>query len=271
VLVGSAYAAHAISFNGGNGWVPYFRTENERGLAALTGFHSGPLIEYGSSSCAIQFIEDGTRRCSGAPTSAQHVFAVNEALAYAVYDDRLLDYDGVNWRQLGAPLPPPGIARARAVWANQSSVFVVGDAGLLALFDNGVMKAIPRADAPNVDYVSAWGFGVNDLWAGSADGQLIHYDGKGWSPSLTGSGSCSPILGMWGDAGTLYFHTQSMIGVHRQGIVRQLMYWDCDEPVKIESLWGNSVNEVFVALHDPNATDCAAKLMWFDGASFSPL
>jgi len=274
VLTAAAYAQHTIYFNGGGGWTPYFHIERELGLAELTGFRSGPLIEYGAANCIIQFIENGVQRCSGAAPWVQHIFAVNAALAYALSDDRLLRYDGLLWRQLGEPLVlPSGKALGHAVWADQTSVFVVGNAGFLSLSTNGVMKAIPRVEAPAVDYVSAWGFAANDLWAAGRDGQLVNYDGKSWSTALTQSGECSTILGMWGDSGTLYFHTSNMIGVRSDGGVRQLMSWPCGGPVTVQSLWGTSANEVFIALWDARAAahDCAATLMWFDGKSFSAL
>jgi hypothetical protein len=273
VLVGAAYAEHTIYFNDGNGWNPYFHTQQERGLAALTGFQMGPLVEYGTSGCAIQFLEDGTRRCSGAPSSAQHVFTVDLGLAYSVYEDRLLHYDGLLWRQLGGPLVPTGIARARAVWADRNSVFVVGDAGLLSLSTDGVMKPIPRPNAPAVNYVSAWGFAASDLWAGGTDGQLAHYDGTRWSTAARASGDCSTILGMWGDSGTLYYHTRNAVGVHSGGHTLELMSWPCGGPVTVESLWGTSASEVFTAMHnaDASTSECAGSLMWFDGKSFSAL
>jgi hypothetical protein len=46
---------------------------------------------------------------------------------------------------------------------------------------------------------------------------------------------------------------------------------DCEGRIGINAIWGNSPDEMFMAIHDPNHTtsDCAPEmLLWWDGHEF---
>jgi hypothetical protein len=79
---------------------------------------------------------------------------------------------------------------------------------------------------------------------------------------------------MWGEGGTLFFHTRNALYVQRPGQKRQQLFTlPCDGSVELMSVWGTNRDEVFVALYDWQATgtDCAASVMWFNGRALSPL
>lgn len=84
------------------------------------------MLVHGIQSCRLQLVDGQMASCSGAPSEVADVVVVNASLAYAVYYDRLLLFDGSFWTQLGQPLPPGSAAAERvpasAVWADASTV-----------------------------------------------------------------------------------------------------------------------------------------------------
>jgi membrane AbrB-like protein len=102
---GQLLTAAVLFFNDGTGWVE--RVRDPQALvfeSRITGFRDGPVVSYGDRSCAIRFVDGSEIQCSAASSRIAHVFTLDSGLAYAVYDDRVLYYDGTFWRQLGDPL-----------------------------------------------------------------------------------------------------------------------------------------------------------------------
>ena len=91
------------------------------------------------------------------------------------------------------------------------------------------------------------------------------------------------VEGMWGQAGTLFFHTIDQIVMWDGVEFTVLGYWAgedavnpegrhyCEDAINIRGMWGNATDELFLAVRDLNysSTDCAPQfLLWWDGSEF---
>ena len=260
-----------LSFNDGKGWSTIFEGDGSPGFAGLTGFSAGPLAQFGQFPCGIEFFDQGRMTCSAASPFVQAVHTVSAKLAYAVYANRVLKFDGLNWVQFGAPLATDVIASA--VWATSDVVLVAASSGRAFVYRN----ADPRfpelqAGLPAADHLAAWGASGTDLWLGNSAGALLHFDGRSWSTAYQEAGECNAIQGIWGTADTLFFWTHSAVRHWHAGSVQTLLDGPCDGPVTVRGVWGNSAAEVFVALEDSTANRCNnLKLLWFNGSELGPL
>jgi hypothetical protein len=276
-LVTSTSSAEAtIQRNSGDGWAP--RTFSVTGPAApgLTGFvgtSAFPFVVYGTSSCPIRFVDStaayGT--CYPASIHVTGVSVVSKQLVYAVYQDHVLRYDGLDWTHWGPALPGTSV-QAQAVWANTDTVVVAANQGQVYLANGGELHL--QSGLPNEDYTAAWGFGSRDIWVGNDAGQLVHYDGSTWSATAQVDISCSGIRSLWGSKDTLYFTTEHAMGMIKGGAVQILHSYDCDSTTTVLGVWGNSNEEVFFATQDrTNINGCCAgvSLLWYDGDSMGPL
>ncbi len=265
-----------ISTNTGSGWNTTYTWSGydfDRALG-LKGFVNGPLVAYLGPSCPIGFVDGGVASCSGAQP-VDDVAVVNSNLAYAVYQDRVLQFDGNFWTQLGGPLPAAGAAPflARSVWADASTIVVVGDAGHVYVIPSGGDPVL-QTGLPEVDFFAVWAFAASDIWIGSADGQLYHHDGVTWSLKASIPGNCGSIHKLWGSDGSLFVLTQSLFGRWDGSGITTLSSLACDLTASFYDLWGNSPSEVFVVLEDRThgIAGCGpAQVQWFNGSVVSPL
>jgi hypothetical protein len=140
------------------------------------------------------------------------------------------------------------------------------------------------------ELTSIWGFGGDDVWVGTFDGSLRHFDGTTWSdvewPSRDDGSMCNegkPILQMWGADGILYFITETQFARWDGTRVEVLGHWPLhyvDDPgtfycegdgLKPVALWGNSPTEVFLLVarqlpYDRGLCEGIA-VLWWDGTS----
>ena len=111
VLTSDAKTRPAIWSNLGTGWKITFDWPGDTNIlyqGGLKGFANGPLVVYGGFPCGIQFVDGGSAECSGAAGFVADLSVVSTGIAYAVNYDRVLQYDGDFWTQLGAALPAVG-------------------------------------------------------------------------------------------------------------------------------------------------------------------
>jgi hypothetical protein len=263
----------SISLNVGKGWGPFF--SREKGLLGphLTGIADGPLVEFSSSTCAIQFISNGVAVCSAASSSVDDVFVVRDNLAYAIEGNRVLRYDGVMWAQLGWQLPQAPTDFSSRIWANEDVVVIASSVGAYVFRpENGAPSL--QTNLPFKSFSSAWGFASSDIWLGTSSGALVHVTNRDQPEIVNGDPACGPIRGMWGAGDSLYFYTRTSVGVLRAGVATLLMRWACDDPARVMGLWGNGPDEVFVTVRDPalfsNACSDGVVLV-YDGSSISRL
>lgn len=265
-----------IYANSGRGWSLLAQTTNA-GRGGLSGFPAGPLVRYGAVTerCGIEFVQrNGTYSCSGA-ASPWSVSVVRNNLAYGVYSDRLLRYDGNQWTQLGDPLKaPPGLSFSQ-VWADDRTVVITNDFGVFVAA-NAAAPAL-QADLPLVagGYAGVWGSSRGSRWVGSVDGHLYRSDGKRWASTfeVPGSSECRAIRRIWGDEQALFVATDNSVWLGRSGLFERLLELTCDGSARVGALWGNSASEVFIAIaHADSRPNCGnTSLLWFDGKQTHPL
>jgi len=271
MLTSTGSTQSSIDFNAGTGWKLASQSQKGPSLPSLTGFVGGPLVEYGSSACAITLVDGSSSSCSAASSQVTSVSIVDAKLGYAVYQDRVLRYDGMFWTQWGPPLEAPS-TYAWGVWASPETVVVVADEARIFLQQQGELRL--QKGVPDGDYRATWGFAANDIWAANTIGQLVHYDGQGWSLAGTIGGECPGIRSLWGSDGVLFFATDHSVGMLKGTQVQSILAYPCDSPISVMGIWGNSKQELFIALQafDEIESECGGiQLKWFDGSTVKPL
>ena len=287
VLTSDAKTRPAIWSNLGTGWKITFDWSGDTNIlyqGGLKGFANGPLVVYGGLPCGIQFVDGGSADCSGASLPVD-LSVVSTGRAYAVNYDRVLQYDGNFWTQLGTALPDTGWTSA--VWADSSTVVVTANetygGGLVFRIDSSGDPVLLAGLPSQVDLFAVWGFGASDIWVGSSRGQLVHFDGAGWSEvaaipyngsaskGVSGSNGIGKIK-LWGMGGSLFAIAGNVFG-----------QWDGTRFKVLDSLagdayfaglWGNSPSEIFLAVYDRQGSPEACgpfRLRWFDGKVVGPL
>jgi len=256
--------------NFGRGWALLAEAAHA-GRGGLSGFPDGPLVRYGAVTdrCGIEFVErNGSYSCSGA-ASPWSVSVVSDDLAYGVYSDRLLRYDGTHWTQWGEPLKvPPGVSFSQ-VWADERAVVVSNDFGVFVATNDAAPT--PQTDLPNVEggYAGVWGLRTGSWWVGSVDGHLYRSDGKGWTSTfkVPAAPDCRAIRRIWGTEEALFIATDSGVWRERAGQFDAIVELPCESAARVAALWGNSASEVFIAIAYSDARpDCGnTSLLWFDG------
>ena len=267
----------SIRSNTGDGWQISYTWPNESysnsGLSGLRGFVDGPLVAFGLLPCKIQLVDGNSAICSGAPKDISDVAVLSVSLAYAVYSDRVLRFDGSMWTQLGTTLPsnPSATARpyARGVWGDSSMVVVVANEGSVYLIDSAE-KATLQNDLQGPDYTAVWGFASDDIWVGNGNGEIYHYDGGRWSLALVVPTEYGSVTKLWGHGGKLFV----LAG-------RAFAEWDGSSFILRDSLsgnafyqdiWGTSHDQVFMTVTNYDDQDCGTfQVRWFDGSVVGPL
>jgi hypothetical protein len=252
----------------------------------LTGFEGGDVIAYAHHS-GMTVLSPPEWSASLVDFYPLHVFVVDDDLAYATLDSdpRLVRYDGSAWGPFpGEPLPYAG----RLVWADGTSVFVAGDSGMILSHEDGHWTVHDTRTMES--FISLWGFSSDDVWAGTATGSVLHWDGLDWRrvewPNLgDDSDEChrraSSIEGMWGVDGVLFFHSSKQLVMWDGVEFVTLAYWPgeeveddgihfCDGRLLIRSIWGNSPTELFLAVEESERSPhlCEEYIMWWDGSAF---
>jgi hypothetical protein len=127
-------------------------------------------------------------------------------------------------------------------------------------------------NAPSARYTAAWGLADNDVWFGNSAGQLVHYDGTGFTVLAVSAPERRGIVGLWGQGDRLYFRTQTEFGRVVGGRAEVLLTAPRDENATVAGMWGTSPNDVFLAITgalDSSMTPCRHNSMfWFDGQTF---
>jgi hypothetical protein len=262
-----ALSPGSISLHDKAGWSEVFDTELSPGLTSLTGFVQGPLLGWGGAGCSLQLIEGGQASCSAAVSNVYDVHVVHDQLAYAVYGDRVLMYDGTYWVQYGSRLEPEGTA-TRSVWASNQSLAVVAAAGQVYLWRENAGPE--RFDLGDFDIWTVWQLSLTQLWVGGDGGRLHRFDGRQWQLVWT-QPDAERIRHMWGSDDTLYFATAHVLYRAREAEVEAL---GSVGAARISGLWGNGVREVFLAVDTSFGTlgTCeGGAVLWFDGERFGLL
>jgi hypothetical protein len=264
----------SVKLNAGTGWQHLYQfapgsTQSPRLWPSVPDgplLVTGPLDGYGPGAA---FLDNGVFGFQ--PTDnlygAWGGFAVGPDLtAYVIDEGKLRKYSAGVWStvgDLGDQLP------LLAIWAGPEGAIVAGYNQTIATqAGNGPLTFM--SGVPVGEYRAVWAFGPSDVWFGNRANQLLHYDGKKWQAHATGSKSTDGIKSLWGAAGNVYFTTRSEFGRWNGSQVEILLQAAGDTDL-FGTIWGRSVDEVFVAIRDWRYNDnaCgAAFILWFDGARF---
>jgi hypothetical protein len=269
---------HAVvEHNDGTGWRT-IETAITYGQQRLKGFEGGALILYGSAqtttnpimSCGLALLNGGTLDCE--PVDGVSDVAVTGTTAYAALAGELVRYDGTSWGPV--PVAFPGQRELFQLWANQDVVIGTGSTAgrLYSLRGN----AWTIEDTRTLEtFTTVFGFASNDIWAGTAQEHLFHYDGTAWTQVSWPGGGCTQaggIYAMWGKDGVLFFATPTSLSRWNGTNVEVIAKWDCTTATTtIGGMWGNSPTELFVLMSDYSESrqPCGSQfLMHYDGSKF---
>lgn len=208
------------------------------------------------------------------------LFVVGERLAYAMLRGRVVRFDGTDWSPVRADFP---LRSVKDLWAGPDQVWAVGSAGDVARYDGVEWE---RHDAGSVDGWSAvWSLAPDDVWIGGTARDLRRFDGVEWSSvPLPGAGECGDpeIRFLWGADGVLFAATSSSLArcTASEGCraladfagSRDPGTGECTGGLSVGGLWGDSPEEVFLALVDPSPAEVGCGggagrpfFAWWDG------
>jgi len=233
------------------------------------------LLQYGTW-CEWGAVTDGSLDLERSDFT--FMFVVDENLAYA-YGPGFVYFDGTSW----GPYTETPPREADIIWADSSSLFLAGRSGIVMSRETDGWRVHDTHTLEN--FMAIWGFSESDIWAGTDQGRLFHWDGMNWEgvdwPDMGDSTDpCrptgQPIEGMWGADGTLFFHNGSQLVMHDGSGFTVLLYApgegvDCgDDRMGIHDIWGNSADEVFLSVtSNQESSSCWPRyLLWWDGTNF---
>lgn len=221
----------------------------------------------------------------------QHLFVVDESMAYATDGNLVTRYDRGLWEPLPLQVPYPVVR----LWASSTALFGVGHAGNIVSYEvdhwqthaSGTLEALR----------GIWGFADDDLWVMDIWGSLLHFDGLAWSAvpwpdSPAGPPICaqdaSDFSGLFGVGGVLFLYGKTFFARYdtlaTTPAFELLADWRCQDPacgctdeLRLFDLWGNAPDEVFLAVGNSNLEiredgrynlGDSAFLLYFDGDRF---
>jgi hypothetical protein len=211
----------------------------------------------------MAWLED--RSISRTDFISTEIFVVNENHVLAMSTVGLMRWDGSHWVRDhldGGPWHSHA-------WANEESLFVATDEGIVREFTDGAWTDHDSGTYHSLTTI--WGFCHNDVWVASG-ADLIHYDGTSWTrvdwpgthPGYSG------IKHMWGADGVLFLASPYQLFRYEDGTFTEMLDL-MGEDLFISSIWGNSPTELFVTARDPDWTigPCSRALaLYWDGTEF---
>ncbi|MFI5309306.1 MAG: hypothetical protein ACHQ53_18265, partial [Polyangiales bacterium] len=281
-----------IWHNEGSGWQETLDDSSVYGAFEITGVRSSALFlndptnvqslntmppdpklmgPPSGGACALGVVRGAALECNDVDP-VQAVFAVDATLTYAVMGGtRLLIFDGTHWRSAPALIPYPVVA----LWADRQTVIAVGRSGTVLRLQQGQWTL---DDPGTLEHLSAvWAKTTDDVWVGTEQGRVLHYDGASWTEiGKLGGVSCSavtPIRGIWGAGSSVYIHTGMQLARWDGANLTSLGNWACatTQNTTITGLWGNDERQVFLTIADASRSSevCgAAFVVSFDGTEF---
>lgn len=151
--------------------------------------------------------------------------------------------------------------------ADVADVWAGGDGGLLTNYKTTPIAAwTPKPLNPRQMIRSIYGFNSKDVWAVGAAGQILHYDGTGWT--TTASGTIQDLNGIWGaSSNDLWAVGNNRTILRYDG--RQWASKALGSPglTDLQAVWGNSSSVVWIV--GTNSPDTEQNLVRFVGAAES--
>jgi hypothetical protein len=235
-----------------------------------------------ADATAVTFASDGA-------VAVEAIYVVDSETAYATDGDLVVRFTGERWEPLPVRVPYP----VKRLWASRTALWGVGNSGNIVSYETDHWQS--HASGTLLGLAGIWGFADDDIWVTDIIGNLLHYDGMDWSavpwPESPGSdqaGTTAFFNGLWGAEGVLYLYGPGLLARYNTKAdtpaFELLADWHCSEPglhcpvsLWIEDLWGNSPDEVFLAVAQYDVEQGGggwysvggnAFLLYFDGEQF---
>lgn len=155
---------------------------------------SGVLVHFDGDSWTEQvgFFSKPPKGVYG--IDSDNVFVIGGPVTTNATNGGFLDYyDGSSWTTLIANAP----SRFKAVWADNNTVFAVGDQGYAVSIDLVTEDQTDHDTQATEDLRAVWGSSKNDVFAVGNAGVIQHYDGTAWTTMDSGM-SDDEFFGVWG-------------------------------------------------------------------------
>jgi hypothetical protein len=272
---------YEVLVNYGSGWSTY-HSEIADGstscLESLTGDDSDVLYTWGgaSASCALGRISEGgsiTREGFGVwdifTAANNRIFAIMGGAT----EQKIIEWVEDEWVPVPFAVPPYEVQH---LWSDGIRIWAVGNNGTVVDYNEGTWTV---HDIGTLDVFSSIA-GIEDgrIFTGTNSGRLFMYSESDWEelswPSGASCGGASTIHSMWSTGNDLYFATAKQLTLFSSESFSVLGAWECDGEdgtLDISSLWGNSAEEVFIGVSDPNAFReyCGDMyILWYDGSMY---
>jgi len=277
-FVGSNVSSTGFVYsNNGTGWGEQaFPARDFRGVAGPAGYLQ-LFLQQNSTGCGVALLSQGAIICS-APTRVDQIAVVSQALSFALAEGgQVIRFSDNYWMRVGARLDTGAMPQVPhgSIWGTQKRLFVTTVSGSLYRFESpaGANPVGQPENAPVMTYSALFGFSENDVWAGTTDGALVHFDGNRWDPTTIVPNCGGGVQALWGSNGILYAISDNVLVRVIQRKAEVLSREECDGP-KWVSLWGDSPQEVYLVQNDTSLENGACgstRLFWFNGTRIGPL
>ena len=164
------------------------------------------------------------------------------------------------------------------MWGDHDDIVAVGKAGTVLWYAQDMWTLEDPGTLES--FTSVWGTSRSDVYAGTVERRVLHYDGTNWKQiAKLGGTSCKtqlPVTGIWGAEDVVYVHTDAQFARWTGTKLESLGNWTCaaspNGPIRITGIWGNSSTEVFLSMIDParSFSDQVRRpfVVRFDGKNF---
>ncbi|MBI5489294.1 MAG: hypothetical protein HY905_18310 [Deltaproteobacteria bacterium] len=258
----------SVAHNDGTGWVEWFRPTCGSGGSGATCVYmlDGRLAEgiLGHGVDAVGLITpEGVASRWSELVPIEQFWVVNEHLAYALWSERVVRFDGTGWSPLPAE-PPSG--SYKLLWGDETELWIAGNDGAVAEWTGDSWRI--HSAGTIADFTAIWGMGDRRVWLASGGALRFHDLDDTWSevpwPDASADAPCrgdAGIRGFWGAGEVLFFHTGDQV-IRWDGVNFEVLgYWparreggNCVGGLVIAAMWGNTTDEVFFAVMDRNTS-----------------
>ena len=268
-----------VLHNEGNGWTLHAALEGAT-VARVTAATPARVIIYGDRgqlgrACTLGVLAGGMLQCAELTSAVRKVHAVSKTRAFALSEQSLLENDGRGWTPVSPELP----ASATDLWADADVLVVAGRLGNVHRLTADGWHSDNVGE--QVELTAIWGRSGDDLWTGSADGKLFHFDGSGWARvAELGGRTCMsqlPILHISGGQNSVWVHTRSQLARWTGSELETFANWSCaprdlenETSENIDDLRAVSDDDVYVAFSNAASQSACgdAFLVHWDGEQF---
>lgn len=199
-VVGSSDGGHIARFDGSTWREMSLPAEADHGLNAVWGSAPTDVFAVGSDGNIVRF--DGTnwnKMFSGTLVSLNAVWGSSSSNVWAVGDEGVIrHFDGAEWKSVASPTT----ANLTGVWgASPTSVFAVGytrpgfEANAVLLRFDGQSWSVVSASLPagTTRTGNITGTSASDVYFGTGNGPVYHYDGRGAPSELSSVPGLGPL------------------------------------------------------------------------------